>query len=121
LGHTEVEIETIANLARYHRKSGPKKKHESYRDISSKKHRRVVEQLSPLLRLAVALDRRQIGAIQQVRCDYRPDCRTLELHLQSTHADDDCALELWSLDQKKGLFESEYNLKLVPRLEPVSQ
>ena len=31
LGYTETEIETIANLARYHRKSAPKKKHESYR------------------------------------------------------------------------------------------
>ncbi|PSB16353.1 exopolyphosphatase, partial [filamentous cyanobacterium CCP2] len=66
LGYTEVEVETIANLARYHRKSSPKKKHESYRSISSKKHRRVVEQLSPLLRLAVALDRRQIGAISGI-------------------------------------------------------
>lgn len=121
LGHTEVEIETIANLARYHRKSEPKKKHESYRNIDSKRHRRIVEQLSPLLRLAVALDRRQIGAIQQVRCEYLPAAPALHLHLQATHPNDDCALELWSLDLKKGSFESEYNMKLIPLLETASQ
>lgn len=116
LGYTEIEIETIANLARYHRRSGPKKKHESYRDISSKKHRRVVDQLNPLLRLAVALDRRQIGAIQRVRCDYLPEARELYLHLQAANPDDDCALELWNLDLKKRNFEDEYHVKLIPKL-----
>lgn len=118
LGYNEIEIETIANLARYHRKSSPKKKHESYRNLASKKHRRVVEQLSPLLRLAVALDRRQIGAIQQVRCEHHPESQELHLRLQASHPQDDCALELWSLDYKKDTFEAEYGLKLVVTLEP---
>ncbi|HEY9642065.1 MAG TPA: Ppx/GppA phosphatase family protein [Coleofasciculaceae cyanobacterium] len=120
LGYTEVEIETIANLARYHRKSSPKKKHDSYRNISSKKHRRVVEQLNPLLRLAVALDRRQIGAIQQIRCDYHPETQVLDLHLQAVCPDDDCALELWSLDLKKTSFETEFGIKLIPMLDAAS-
>ncbi|HEY9662534.1 MAG TPA: Ppx/GppA phosphatase family protein, partial [Allocoleopsis sp.] len=121
LGYTEVEIETIANLARYHRKSGPRKKHDSYRNISSKKHRRIVEQLHPILRLAVALDRRQIGAIQQVRCEYLPATQQVFLHLTPTNPDDDCALELWSLDLKKGNFEQEFGVRLIPQLEPVTQ
>ena len=117
LGYTEMEIETIANLARYHRKSNPRKKHESYRSLTSKQHRRMVDQLSPLLRLAVALDRRQIGAIQHVQCHYQAELRQLDLRLQATTAQDDCALELWSLDNKKGSFESVYDLKLIPMLE----
>ncbi len=117
LGYNEVEIETIANLARYHRRNSPKKKHESYRNLSSKRHRRVVEQLHPLLRLAVAIDRRQIGAISQVRCEYQPDQQTLYLHLQAANPDDDCALELWSLDLKKASFEAEFGTKLIPLLE----
>lgn len=117
LGYPEVEIETIANLARYHRRSSPKKKHESYRNITSKKHRRLVDQLSPLLRLAVALDRRQIGAIQKVRCEHRADLQEMRLHLKASDPNDNCALELWSLGQKKGDFESAYGLKLVPLLE----
>jgi exopolyphosphatase / guanosine-5'-triphosphate,3'-diphosphate pyrophosphatase len=117
LGYTEMEIETIANLARYHRKSSPKKKHESYRSLTSKHHRRMVDQLSPFLRLAVALDRRQIGAIHHLQCHYQAEPRQLHLHLQATAAQDDCALELWSLDNKKGSFESTYDIKLIPILE----
>jgi exopolyphosphatase/guanosine-5'-triphosphate,3'-diphosphate pyrophosphatase len=117
LGYTETEIETIANLARYHRKSCPKKKHENYRNLTSKRHRRIVEQLSPLLRLAVALDRRQIGAVRQITSQYNPEQRQLHLLLQATRPEDDCALELWSLGYKKDCFESEFNLRLIPALE----
>ncbi|MGJ3245588.1 MAG: HD domain-containing protein [Elainellaceae cyanobacterium] len=120
LGYTEVEIETIANLARYHRKSAPKKKHENYRNLGSKSHRHIVDQLSALLRLAVALDRRQIGAIQSIRCDYRESDRELYLYLHGIKPNDDCSLELWSLDYKKECFESEFGVKLLPVLEPVS-
>ena len=116
LGYTEAEIETIANLARYHRKSSPKKKHESYRNIGSKRYRRIVDQLHTMLRLAVALDRRQIGAVQRIYCEYCPEQETLFLRVQAAHHDD-CALELWSLNLKKDSFESEFCLKLVPILE----
>jgi exopolyphosphatase/guanosine-5'-triphosphate,3'-diphosphate pyrophosphatase len=116
LGYTEVEIETIANLARYHRKSSPKKKHESYRNIGSKRYRRIVDQLHTMLRLAVALDRRQIGAVQRIYCEYCPEQETLFLRVQAANHDD-CALELWSLNLKKDSFESEFCLKLVPILE----
>lgn len=117
LGYTETEIEVIANLARYHRKSPPKKKHENFL-ILPKKFREVVNKLHPLLRLAVALDRRQIGAIADLKCEHRPELREFHLRLQPLNSDDDCALELWSLDYKKPCFEDEYNLKLVATLEP---
>ena len=118
LGYTETEVEIIANLARFHRKSGHKKKHDSYQNLQSKKYRQIVSQLSALLRLAVALDRRQIGAIKQVKCEYQPNLRELRLRLQPTQTDDQCVLELWSLDYKKDVFEAEYNVKLVVSLEP---
>ena len=113
LGYTETEIEVIANLARYHRKNTPKKKHENYRNLPSKKYRQVVNQLSTLLRLAVALEQRQIGAIERVLCEYYPDTRELHLVLSASQPDDDCTLELWSLDYTKGVFEAEYGVKLV--------
>ncbi|MEB3293574.1 MAG: Ppx/GppA phosphatase family protein [Synechococcales bacterium] len=116
LGFNEMEIETIANLARYHRKSPPKKKHDSYRNLTSKRHRRIVDQLSPILRLAVALDRRQIGAIHSVECEYFPAQRELQMQIQPDRPGDDCALECWSLDYKKTCFEIEYGVKLVPHL-----
>ncbi|MBD2343303.1 Ppx/GppA phosphatase family protein [Anabaena subtropica] len=117
LGYNETEIEIIANLARYHRKSPPKKKHENYRNLLSKEHRQVVSQLSALLRLAVALDRRQIGAIARIKCDYYSHFQQFNLLIHPSQIDDDCALELWSLDVKKGVFEAEFGVKLVTHLE----
>ncbi|NBO32415.1 MAG: Ppx/GppA family phosphatase [Cyanobacteria bacterium WB6_1B_304] len=113
LGFTELEIEVIANLARYHRKSPPRKKHLNYRCLITKQHRQIVEQLSAILRLAVALDRRQIGAIEQVNCTYFPTQRELHLCLTPRQVDDDCALELWSLNFKKNVFESQFNLTVI--------
>jgi exopolyphosphatase / guanosine-5'-triphosphate,3'-diphosphate pyrophosphatase len=116
LGYNETEIEAIANMARYHRRNSPKKKHDNFRSLNSKVHRQMVEQLSPLLRLAVALDRRQIGAIERIDCDWNPLSRTLRLLLTPSQPGDDCALELWSLNTKKDEFERTYQLKLVPEI-----
>ncbi len=118
LGYTETEIETIANLARYHRRSAPKKKHENYRNLTSKHHRQVVDQLSALLRLAVALDRRQIGAIAAVSCRVSEAEKVCHLALHPAQAGDECALELWSLGDKKASFEEQFGLKLMATLEP---
>ncbi|MEL7034935.1 MAG: Ppx/GppA phosphatase family protein [Cyanobacteria bacterium J06592_8] len=119
LGYTETEIETIANLARYHRKNTPKKKHENYQNLS-KKYRQVVDQLNPLLRLAVALDRRQIGAVSQVNCQCHWQSEEFNIQLIPTDPKDDCALELWSLNLKKEAFEVEYGLKVVASLESMA-
>lgn len=117
LGFTDIEIEVIANLARYHRKSSPKKKHENYSNLPNKYYRHLVKELSPLLRLAVALDRRQIGAISQIRCHYLPEEKELCLRLVPVEHNDTCALEIWSLEDKKVAFEEEYKVKLVIQLE----
>ena len=85
--------------------------------ILTKKYREVVRKLHPFLRLAVALDRRQIGAISDFKCEHRPEVREFHLRLQPLNPSDDCALELWSLDYKKPSFEDEYNLTLVATLE----
>ncbi len=117
LGYTEAEIEIIANLARYHRKSPPKKKHENYANLLHKEDRQIVSKLSTMLRLAVALDRRQIGAIARVQCESNPEYHKLQLHIFPSHPDEDCALELWSMNLKKDAFEAEFGLKLVATLE----
>ncbi|WP_373544483.1 HD domain-containing protein [Chamaesiphon sp.] len=111
LGYTEAEIDTIANIARYHRKSAPKKKHQNLQNLS-KEQRSIVSQLSALLRVAVALDRRRIGAIEDVSLNC--DLTTRECHLTffPTDPTDACVLECWSLDFKKPVFETEFNLKL---------
>ena len=116
LGYNETEIEIIANIARYHRKSPPKKKHDSYRNLLHKEHRTMVNQLSAILRLAVALDRRQIGAISHVKCEYIPNFKEFKMSIFPSTIDDECSLEMWSLDYKKGVFEEEFGLRFVATL-----
>ncbi|NER01571.1 MAG: Ppx/GppA family phosphatase [Okeania sp. SIO3C4] len=120
LGYSEIEIEVIANLARYHRKSLPKKKHENYQNLP-KKYQQMVSQLSALLRLAVALDRRQKGAIADVKCEVNQNKQEFYMWLQPANPKDDCALELWNLDYKKEAFEQEFALKLIVKLEPIME
>lgn len=117
LGYTETEIEIIANIARYHRKSPPKKKHDNFRSLLNREQREIVAKLSAMLRIATALDRRQIGAIAQIRLNYQLESRQIILQVFPTQPNDDCALEMWSLEFSKTVFEEEFGLKLVPQLQ----
>ncbi|MEI6444860.1 MAG: Ppx/GppA phosphatase family protein [Nostocales cyanobacterium ELA583] len=116
LGYNETEIEIIANIARYHRKSPPKKKHDSYRNLLHREHKQMVNQLSAILRLAVALDRRQIGAISHIHSEYFPNFKEFKMFIFPSLIADECTLEMWSLDYKKGIFEEEFGLRFVATL-----
>ncbi|MEL6496126.1 MAG: Ppx/GppA phosphatase family protein [Cyanobacteria bacterium J06623_7] len=113
LGFTELELELIANIARYHRRSRPKKKHHAYHELPSKRYQSIVRQLSAILRLAVALDRRNKGAIASVKCKYVRSDRALYFQITPQEIGDDCALELWNLSYKKEIFEAEFNIELI--------
>lgn len=116
LGYNETEIEIIANLARYHRKSQPKKKHENFQNLPTKEQKQAVEELSSFLRLATSLDRRQIGAVSRIECNFRKDDKELHLKVFPKNIDDDCAVELWSLSYSKLVFEEVFGVKLVESL-----
>jgi exopolyphosphatase / guanosine-5'-triphosphate,3'-diphosphate pyrophosphatase len=113
LGFTELELELMANIARYHRRSKPRKKHEAYQKLLHKQYQLMVRQLSAILRLAVALDRRNKGAIAEVSCQYDSRNRLLSLQIQPTEIGDSCSLELWNLSYKKDVFEAEFGIELV--------
>jgi exopolyphosphatase / guanosine-5'-triphosphate,3'-diphosphate pyrophosphatase len=111
LGYTESEIEAIANIARYHRKSPPKKKHETIQYLT-KTERLMVSQLSAILRLAVALDRRRHGEIDRVIIDAQANSTKCKLTFFPTQVHDECLLETWQLNYKKPIFEAEFNVNL---------
>jgi exopolyphosphatase/guanosine-5'-triphosphate,3'-diphosphate pyrophosphatase len=117
LGYTESEIEAIANLARYHRKSEPKKKHDNFQRLDSERLKTFVRQGSTFLRIATALDRRQIGAIASIRVVCNPQTRACSLQLKPRQPNDPCTLEMWSLDYKKQPFEAQFNFTLSVSLE----
>jgi exopolyphosphatase/guanosine-5'-triphosphate,3'-diphosphate pyrophosphatase len=116
LGFTEEEIEAIANLARYHRKSSPKKKHEGYLKLPDESYRRMVSELSALLRIATALHRRPTPAIRSVAVELDSQTNVIHLFLTPCRRDDDCSVELWTLDYKKAPFEVQFGFRLQAHL-----
>lgn len=61
-GFRPRELELVANVARYHRGSVPKKKHANYRRLSSAEQQRVAR-LAAILRLAGGLDRTNLQLV----------------------------------------------------------
>jgi exopolyphosphatase/guanosine-5'-triphosphate,3'-diphosphate pyrophosphatase len=107
LGFTQEEIEVIANIARYHRKSHPKLKHEGFILLQSDEHRDLVRKLAAILRIAEGLDRGNIGLVRDVECRLSPGKVTMRLKLQRS-AKRDASLEIWGAERKKTLFQEVY-------------
>lgn len=118
LSFTETEVEIIANIARYHRKSQPKRRHEGYNNLPSKHERKMVDQLGSMLRVAVALDRGRSGAIASFKTIYNHKTKNLTLQLTPVRADNSCELELWNIDYKKPWFEEVFAISLTAELFP---
>jgi exopolyphosphatase/guanosine-5'-triphosphate,3'-diphosphate pyrophosphatase len=101
LGYSQGEHLMVAAIARYHRRSLPKKRHESWQLIEERDQRRTVFSMALLLRLAAALDRRPARLIASLRV-HQPADGVLELELVPVAAAagdplPDLGLERWSL------------------------
>ena len=99
LGFQEDEINIMANVARYHRKSAPHKRHKPYKKLS-KKLRRRVKKLSAILRVADGLDRSHYQNVERLEIDNTADKINL---LINTHSDPE--LEIWGVLRKTALLE----------------
>jgi exopolyphosphatase / guanosine-5'-triphosphate,3'-diphosphate pyrophosphatase len=108
-GFTRDEVELIALVARYHRKSGPKASHEEFRRLDPWK-KPVVEKLAALLRVADGLDRTHRNLVTNVRVSSRG--KRIQLVVSASGA---CDLELWAARKKAGVFERVFCKKLVLR------
>lgn len=101
LGYSQIEHLMVAAIARYHRRSLPKKRHESWQLIEGRDDRRTVTSMALLLRLAAALDRRPAGVIEAIRVHPAgPNALDVELMPAPTkpgEAPADLSLERWSL------------------------
>jgi exopolyphosphatase/guanosine-5'-triphosphate,3'-diphosphate pyrophosphatase len=99
-GFTDREIELIAQVARYHRKSAPKKKHAEFAALGKDDQRRV-RVLAGILRVAVGLDRNHAGRVAAVTAVTGTDDA---LVIEATPADDrDIDLELYSANERSEL------------------
>jgi exopolyphosphatase/guanosine-5'-triphosphate,3'-diphosphate pyrophosphatase len=106
-GFTPRERELIAHVARYHRKSLPKKSHEGFGRLSTQ-DQLLVRKLGGILRLADGLDRRRAGMVTAVDCSPSPS--TFMIRLQS---DGDVSVELFGGKAKGDLFEAAFDKKLI--------
>ena len=114
-GFKEHEIEIIANVARYHRRSTPKKRHGEYWKMSPEIRKRI-KKLSGILRVADGLDRSHYQNVKE-----------LEVHSENDHiriniwTEGEPYLEIWGAERKSQLFKevTGKKLKIERVLEPV--
>ncbi|MFA3781749.1 HD domain-containing protein [Melioribacteraceae bacterium 4301-Me] len=109
LGFTENEIDIIANIARYHRKSHPKETHSEFA-VLPEKCRNIVLKLSSILRIADAFDRTHSKVVTDIHPHIYSNRVELQLICRDGLSPD---IELWSLERRKGLFEQVFNKKVV--------
>jgi exopolyphosphatase/guanosine-5'-triphosphate,3'-diphosphate pyrophosphatase len=105
-GLSEVDMRVVANVARYHRKRGPKPHHVDYMSLPPADRMRV-NQLAGILRLADALDRQHLGKVS----DLTASVRGLELVLEPV-GEGDLLLERWAVTHKQSVFEETFGLRV---------
>lgn len=108
LGFTDNELEVIANIARYHRKSHPKMKHENFVKLEPDVQECVCA-LAGILRIAEGLDRQHRQLAQSVSMRYEGDRIECAIEAQDPQ---DLNVELWGAERKKTLLESTTKKKI---------
>lgn len=100
LGIPPVEQVTIANIARYHRGSSPRRKHGNFGGLD-KPVRQRIKRLSAILRIADGLDRGHLAAVSDVRVRWLQ--RAIRLTPVPRSARDRLKLEVWGAHHKSEL------------------
>jgi len=113
-GLSGIDLEIVANVARYHRRGGPQSDHPAYASLP-RPARLAVNRLSAILRVADALDKGHNQRLQSSRIAVEGD----ELRIE-VEGGEDLALERMALDQKGGLFEEVFGLRPVLIESPAS-
>ena len=98
-GFTEDEIDIMANVARYHRRSTPSKGHFLYKKLE-KPLRKKVKNLAAFLRIADGLDRSHYQNVQKLEIDNREDKILLYIKTMG-----DPELEIWGATRKADLLK----------------
>tara|TARA_B100000965_G_scaffold352179_1_gene327239 strand:- start:1909 stop:3543 length:1635 start_codon:yes stop_codon:yes gene_type:complete len=97
LGYSQAEHLMVASIARYHRKSLPKKRHESWQLLIDESQRRLVSDMSLLLRLSSALDRRPEPLISKIVIE--ANTKKVNIELIPYDLGKNLDLEKWSLNK----------------------
>ena len=103
---TQRQRELIANIARYHRGSRPRKQHSNFARLS-RSDRSIVRTMASILRLAVGLDRSHMHSVQSVSLHCQEGVATIMIA-----AERDVSVDIWGAMRKAPMFEKVFGLKL---------
>jgi exopolyphosphatase / guanosine-5'-triphosphate,3'-diphosphate pyrophosphatase len=108
LGFDQKEIDIMANIARFHRKKKPRKKHLDIIEIADHEQRMVLV-LAMFVRLGESLDRSHAGLVEHTKF-VRADKNEIVLDIV---AQNDCQLEIWGVEAEQKAFEKVFSKRLV--------
>jgi len=108
IGFNDRELEIVAQVARYHRKSEPKMAHEQFAALTNE-DRRTVSLLAGILRVAIGLDRTHDGRCTDVTLKKKND--SLRLKLYGNH-DVDLSLNMYATQERIDLLERTLNMPI---------
>ena len=107
-GLGEKDLNLVAQIARYHRKSTPRTSHSAYKDLRAIDRIRV-SKLSSLLRIADALDHTHTSRIGELSATMAPTKRQIIITL---HGIEDISAERLAMKNKGDLFEDIFGLSV---------
>ena len=108
LGFDDLEVEIMANIALYHRKANPRKRHANFAKLDGATQQ-LIRVLSCALRFAEALDRGHLMLVTGVTCARlnRPERIQMTLRCSS-----EAQLEVWAAQGQAQAFTKTFNLPL---------
>jgi len=109
LGFNDREVEIMANVALYHRKATPRKRHPNFAQLDAKTQR-LVKVLSCALRLAEALDRSHLMLVKSVSSERLTHPDRISLSFDGAA---EAQLEVWAAQGQALAFQKLFGLPLV--------
>lgn len=106
-GWTAREVELIANVARYHRKAAPKKRHPNFARLE-RTDRRLVRRLAAILRVADGLDRTHTQRVTGVGVERGRKAIRFILAASA-----DPRVDQWEAERRAGLFSRVFDTSVV--------
>ena len=110
VGFTDGEIEVVAQIARYHRKSAPKDSHPEWVALSGD-DQRVVRVAAALLRIAIGLDRSHQQAVTGL--EVSDDGEVVTIGVVPVRPDADLTLELYAARERTAMAAEVLGCRIV--------
>jgi exopolyphosphatase/guanosine-5'-triphosphate,3'-diphosphate pyrophosphatase len=114
VGFTDREIEIVAQVARYHRKSGPKSSHPEFARLREADQHEV-RVLAGLLRIAIGLDRSHDRRVHEVQVHRRGNGLVVEAIPRNGA---ELGLELYAAGDRRSLLEEALGREIAVRAAP---